>query len=119
MDKSCYDEYQAGGIACVSTTYPIAAAAYYASNCPGIDTCISQLGACKTASSSGNDNKDCASDQMQGCFAAADNCIADKVLECGQPPPPPPDTEHKGFCATFGFILWIVAASVFFVSRKH
>lgn len=84
MDQSCYQGYQASGTGCLATTYPVANAKYVAGNCPGIDSCIEDLNACKAQYASGDDRADCAEGSVGVCFAAADSCVKSAAMKCGE-----------------------------------
>jgi hypothetical protein len=109
MDQQCYQGYQASGTACVSTTYPTAAAEYAAGKCPGIDTCASALQACKAQTASGNDSEDCNDGVMAQCFHEADSCVTKAAANCGEKIP----------CinAPASFVL-VVGASLFYYNKK-
>ena len=87
IDQSCSSGYQASGTACVSTTYPTAAAEYAAGKCPGIDACASALTSCKASTTSGNDSEDCNDGVMAQCFHEADTCVTKAAADCGEKVP--------------------------------
>jgi hypothetical protein len=109
MDQSCYQGYQGSGIACVSSQYPVASAAYSAGKCPGIDVCKDTLTSCKAASTSGNDSEDCQAGVVGQCFSDADLCMAKAAADCGDKVP----------CinAPAAFVL-LVGASLFYYYKK-
>ena len=82
MDQSCYQAKQAAGTACISTSYPIAAAKYAEGNCTDIDTCASELTACKAKYATGNDSQDCDIGAMRTCFNDADVCVYKAAQLC-------------------------------------
>lgn len=110
IDQSCSNGYQASGTACVSSSYPIAAAQYAQGKCPGIDACASQLTACKAQMTSGNDSQDCNEGVMAQCFHEADTCVTKAAADCGEKIP----------CinAPAAFVL-LVGASLFYYNKKE
>jgi hypothetical protein len=116
MDESCYKQYQAEGIACTSSTYPIAAAKYAIGECPQISACSAKLTACKgsTGYQGADDKKDCQDSvyEQQGvveCFAEADTCVAAAAVACGEAPPAP-----TGGCGGSALVLaFLTVGSVF------
>ena len=110
MNQSCYQEKQAGGIACVGTAHAIASAEYAAGKCPGIAACASQLQTCQAQQGSGNDKADCTDGGMGVCFAMSDSCVDKAALDCGEKPP-----ECK---APTGLILLVVGLVFVGFARK-
>ena len=108
IDQKCYQEKKNAGIACVSTSHPIASAAYAQGKCPGIDTCADQLKACQSSVSTGNESFDCKEGSMSTCFAAADNCVDSAARECGEKPP-----ECKGPAGLIMLVVGLVFVAGF------
>jgi len=84
MDAGCYSSYKNSGIRCVSTSYPIASGKYAAGQCSGIDACASELSACQSQYTSGNDKEDCQEGSVAVCYAAADQCVSQAAVKCGE-----------------------------------
>ncbi len=84
MDQSCYGGYKASGTACTSASYPIMAAKYAKGECPAVDACASELSACTSQYSSGNDSADCQEGSLAICFASADQCAKSAAIKCGE-----------------------------------
>ncbi|MDD5337539.1 MAG: hypothetical protein PHS02_03590 [Candidatus ainarchaeum sp.] len=84
MDASCYSGYKSSGITCVSTSYPIASGKYAAGQCPGIDACAQELQTCQNQYSSGNDSADCQEGSVAICYGAADECVKQAAVKCGE-----------------------------------
>lgn len=82
MDQPCYQGFQAGGTACVASSYPLAAAKYAKGECPEIDACASELSSCKSQYSTGDDKADCNEGSTSVCFSAADQCVQKAVAKC-------------------------------------
>jgi hypothetical protein len=75
---------KAAGIACTSASYPIASAKYAKGECPAIDACASELSACTAQYGSGNDKTDCAEGSVSVCYSAADQCMKQAAVKCGE-----------------------------------
>lgn len=84
IDRSCSSGYQSSGTACVSASYPIAAAKYAQGKCPAIDACASELRTCQAQYSSGNDKADCQEGSVSVCYSAADQCVSSAARQCGE-----------------------------------
>ena len=110
MDKKCYDDKKAAGIACVSGAHAIASTQYAMGKCPGIDACASELQACQAQASSGSDKANCEEGSMATCFAVSDICVDKAALDCGEKPP-----ECK---APAGLILLVVGMAFVGFARK-
>jgi hypothetical protein len=87
MNQTCFQGYQTSGTACVSTSYPVAAAKYAAGQCPEIDKCTNTLQTCKASVTSGNDSQDCQEGLVAQCFQDADKCMAGAAVDCGDKNP--------------------------------
>jgi hypothetical protein len=83
MDQTCYENHMNGGLACFSSKYPIASAAYANGKCSGIDSCHEELDSCLAQYQTGNDSADCYEDNTRSCFSAADQCMYEAAGECG------------------------------------
>lgn len=108
MDKECYNGYQASGTACVSASFPIAAAKYAQGQCPQIDQCAAELSQCKAQYATGNDKADCEEGTVSVCFSAADSCVNKAVVACGENPCP---------ATSAGLVLLLVGVG--FVSLRN
>ncbi|MEW6749003.1 MAG: hypothetical protein AB1295_04825 [Candidatus Micrarchaeota archaeon] len=109
IDRSCQQGYQASGTTCVSTSYPIMSGKYAAGECPKVDACASELRSCTAQYSSGNDREDCAEGSVSVCYAAADVCVRDAAVKCGEITQQCPGSSA-------GLIL-LVAGTLFFARR--
>ncbi|MEM3706789.1 MAG: hypothetical protein QXZ30_00565 [Candidatus Bilamarchaeaceae archaeon] len=86
IDQACMKDLKERSLICISGKYPIMSAKYSLGQCPGVDACTSQLSACISKSSTGNDEKDCKSGVVADCYYEADECIHKVALECGDQP---------------------------------
>lgn len=84
IDQSCSGGYQSGGTACVSASYPIMAAQYAQGKCPQVDSCADELRSCTAQYNSGNDKADCQEGSIGICYAAADQCVKQAAVKCGE-----------------------------------
>lgn len=109
MNQTCYQGYQASGIACLSTTYPIMSAKYAEGNCSEVDTCSSELQACKAKESSGNDSFDCENVLVEGCMLEADKCMLASANSCG---------ENVKLCPSSSFILLFLGVGIVASSKR-
>ncbi len=115
MDQSCSSAQRAGGIACVSASYPIMSAKYSAGQCPGVDACASELSSCVSSVSSGNDKANCEEGSAHTCYAASDSCIQTAAKNCGE-------FEGQTCSGSSGLILavlGIVGMASYIRSRKN
>jgi hypothetical protein len=148
MNKACYDEQQNSGLECLFTTYPVQSSEYKLGMCPGIDTCVERLTACKERLTAGNDSADCKAGNVLRCFVQSDACVEAATADCGKPPPeqpllelpkenPPPeapaenvtdviyppyepsDTPKGGMCPGFLGLIMPPALFVFCSGRKR
>ena len=106
IDQSCSNGYKASGTACVSTSYPITAAKYAKGECAMVDECASELQSCSTQYASGNDKADCQEGSLAVCYAAADECMKQAAVKCG---------EIQNPCGAPSFILLALLAGLVFV----
>ena len=83
MNQTCYQNYQEEGKTCVAINHPILANNYREGKCPQIDTCASELEACKNGVSTGNDSVDCKNFLVEACFKESDQCVEKAVQDCG------------------------------------
>jgi hypothetical protein len=111
IDKSCQSGYQSSGTTCVSASYPIMAGKYAAGQCPEVDSCASELRSCTAQVSGGNDKADCQEGSVTTCYAAADICVRQAAVKCGE------IENQQCTGAPAGLILLL--AGVGFVSRKR
>jgi len=88
FDSSCTGAKKSSGIACLSTSYPVAMANYQKGNCSMVDECISDLNRCTASVSSGNDKEDCAEGSMTTCYATMDICLKSAAGKCSNLDPP-------------------------------
>lgn len=84
IDQQCMGGQKAAGITCTTTSYPIASAKYAKGECSAIDACASELSSCTTQYSSGNDKTDCVEGSVSICYSAADQCIQQAAVKCGE-----------------------------------
>lgn len=84
IDQSCSGGYKAGGTACVSTSYPIMSGKYAQGQCPEVDACAAELSSCSAQYSSGNDKEDCQEGSVSVCYSAADQCVKQAAIKCGE-----------------------------------
>jgi hypothetical protein len=110
MNQTCYSEKKSAGIGCVSAAHIIASTAYAQGKCPGIDACASQLTACQSQVTTGNDKENCNEGSMGMCFATSDICVDRAALDCGERPP-----ECK---APTGLILLVAGLAFVGFARK-
>lgn len=92
FDRTCTDGKKNEGIACLSTSYPVAMNNYRAGNCSMVDECISDLNRCTASVSSGDEKADCAEGSMTTCYATADICFKQAAGKCSDLAPPKCDT---------------------------
>jgi len=109
IEQSCSGGYKAGGTVCVSTTYPIAAAKYAQGNCSAIDDCASELSACNAQYSTGDDKADCQEGSLGVCYAAADVCVKQAAIKCG---------EIESPCKAPAVILALLTSTIFLRIRR-
>lgn len=83
MNESCSGRYQQNGKKCIITSHPILAYNYWAGKCPEVDTCASELEACKKTYETGNDSVDCKNFMVESCFKESDQCVQKAVDKCG------------------------------------
>lgn len=110
IDSQCMGGQKAAGIACTSTSYPIASAKYAKGECSEIDTCASELSSCTAQYSSGNDKADCAEGSVAICYAAADQCVKQAAIKCG---------EIQSPCSAPTGMILLVAGLVGFAKLKN
>ena len=83
MNETCYNKYMASGKTCIAVSHPILASKYKEGKCPQMDTCASELEACKRGVETGNDSTDCNNFLVEACFKESDQCVAKAVEDCG------------------------------------
>jgi len=111
MDSMCSGGYKASGTACVSTTYPIASAKYAAGECPGIDSCTSELSSCESQMRGATDKETCTEGSARTCYAAADICVRQAAVKCGE-------MQDKPACGAPAAILLGVLGCACFLARR-
>lgn len=84
MDKTCWEAIQKQGETCLATTYPSMSLKYAFGSCDQMDICASRLSACKEATKSGSDARDCNSQAMINCFIIADKCAEAANQVCSE-----------------------------------
>ncbi|MEM4165821.1 MAG: hypothetical protein QW153_00670 [Candidatus Bilamarchaeaceae archaeon] len=110
IDRSCSDIYKASALACISKSYPIMSGKYHAGQCPQVDECASQLSSCIADVSTGNDKYDCQEGSMTTCYSAADRCIANAAIKCGE--------VEKECPGSSGLILLVLGLVGFYSTNK-
>lgn len=103
IDQQCMSAQKSGGIACVSSSYPLMAAEYAQGKCPQVDQCASDLQACLSQVGSGNDRADCAEGSATTCYATSDICVRQAAAKC---PPQQP-------CQAPAALIMLVIGGVF------
>ena len=106
IDKSCQQGYQSSGTSCVSTSYPIMSAKYAGGECPQVDACADELRTCTVQYSSGNDKADCQEGSVSICYAAADQCVKQAAVKCGEIESPCPGSS-VGFVLLFAGVAFV------------
>lgn len=106
IDQTCSNGYKGSGTVCVSTSYPITAAKYAKGECSMVDECTSELQSCSAQYASGNDKADCQEGSLAVCYAAADECMKQAAVKCG---------EIQNPCGAPSFILLLLLAGLAFV----
>ncbi len=116
MDQKCYEDYQGKGVTCLFTAYPVESVEYKMGSCPGIDTCVERLNTCKAMYSSGNDQMDCETGDINNCFVQGDICVAMATKDCSKPPPDQPafDAPPVGWCDSLWFAIIPLFGAFFF-----
>jgi hypothetical protein len=66
------------------------AAKYADGKCPQVDGCASELSSCSAQYATGNDKADCQEGSVAVCYAAADQCMKQAAIKCGEIEPPCP-----------------------------
>lgn len=110
IDQSCSGGHQAAGTSCVSSLYPIMAGKYATGQCPQVDACASELRSCTAQHSSGNDKADCQEGSLSVCYSAADACMKQAAIKCGE--------VEKQCPGPSAFILLVLGASLFYYNKK-
>lgn len=82
FERSCTEAKKAGGVACLSGSYPVAMANYQKGNCSMVDECIGDLNRCTASVASGNEKADCEEGSMATCYATADICFKSAAGKC-------------------------------------
>jgi hypothetical protein len=113
IDSSCSSAQRAGGIACVSTSYPIMSAKYSAGECPAVDACASELSSCVSQYSTGNDKADCQEGSLSVCYSSADYCVQSAARKCGEIEQQCPGSSTGIILAVLG-IVGMAAAKKYF-----
>lgn len=101
IEQQCYESYKTAGTTCTGAQYPITSAKYANGKCPQVDGCISELDSCTTQYRTGNDEEDCKEGSLAVCFAAADECMKQAAVTCGEIQSPCPGS-GAAFVLLFG-----------------